>query len=321
MYGHWKPYVPVAQRRKNAEKSVSKLVKKGLTVSPVAIDGRTIAKSFWGKAWCEHLESLGDYENRLPRGRTYVRNGSVVHLAIESGKISALVSGSTLYEIEIEIKTVSEQKWQAIAKNCSGQVGSMIELLQGKLSSGVMQTITNQNDGLFPLAKEISLKCSCPDWATMCKHVAAVLYGVGARLDNEPELLFKLRNVDHTDLIEQVSLSVPTQGRGKVIQDQDLSSLFGIDIVDDAEAPAPVKKVAVKKVVAKKDAKEDAKGGAKEKVGAVSVKVKKTPAKTLKSRKPKTTKAVTKKVTINRSTKKVPAKKKAAVKPKTVKHV
>lgn len=309
MYERWKPYVPVAQRRKNAEKSVSKLVKKGLKVSPVNLDGRTIAKTFWGKAWCEHLESLSDFDNRLPRGRTYVRNGSVVHLAINSGKIEALVSGSSLYEVEIDIQTVSEKKWQAISKNCSGQIGSMIELLQGKLSSGVMQAITNQKDGLFPLAKEISLKCSCPDWATMCKHVAAVLYGVGARLDLEPELLFKLRNVDHTELIDKVSLRVPTQGKGKVIQDQDLSNLFGIDIADEAPAPVlakkTVKKTATKKVAAKKTTTK--------KVATKKSATKKTTATTVKAKKTVTKKTVTKKTTTVK-TKKVSAKKKIAAK-------
>lgn len=292
MYGRWKPYVPVAQRRKDAEKTVGKLVKKGLKVSPVNLDGRTIAKTFWGKGWCDHLESLGDYENRLPRGRTYVRNGSVIHLAIDYGKIEALVQGSSLYEVKIDIQTVSDKKWRAILDNCSGQIGSMIELLQGKLSSGVMQVITNQKDGLFPLAKEISLKCSCPDWATMCKHVAAVLYGVGARLDHEPELLFKLRKVDHTELINKVDLRMPTQGKGKVIQDQDLSNLFGIDIADETPVPVPTKATA-KKTATKK------------------VATKKTVAKKV------TTKKTTAKKTTKVKTKKVPVKKKVAVKKKT----
>lgn len=257
MYGWgWKPYVSVAQKRKQAEKSAAKLAKSGVKVFPVRPEGRTIAKTFWGKAWCDHLESLSDFENRLPRGRTYIRNGSVIHLSIDDGKIEALVQGSELYKIQIDIKTVSEKKWHAILKNCSGQVGSMIELLQGKLSGSVMQTITDQHEGLFPLAKEISLKCSCPDWAGMCKHIAAVLYGVGTRLDDEPELLFKLRKVDHTELINKVSLHVPPQrgAKSKVIQDQDLSNLFGIEI--EEETPAPIRaKNTTKKLLTKKKAK------------------------------------------------------------------
>lgn len=257
MYGWgWKPYVSVAQKRKQAEKSAAKLVKSGVKVSPVRPEGRAIAKTFWGKAWCDHLESLSDFENRLPRGRTYIRNGSVIHLSVDDGKIEALVQGSSLYEVRIDIRTVSEQKWQDILKNCSGQIASMIELLQGKLSSGVMQTITDQKEGLFPLAKEITLQCSCPDWAGMCKHIAAVLYGVGTRLDNEPELLFKLRKVDHSELINKASLRVPPQsgGKAKVIQDQDLSNLFGIDIEEEAPTPIRAKKP-TKKLITKKKAK------------------------------------------------------------------
>lgn len=243
MYGHWKPYVSVAQRRKNAEKAVAKRVKNGENITPVRLPGRTIASTFWGKAWCDHLESLGDYENRLPRGRTYVRNGSVIHLSIDYGKVQALVQGSELYEIQIDMQTLGADKWRDILQKCSGQIASMIELLQGKLSSGVMTTITDQKGGLFPLAEEITLKCSCPDWASMCKHVAAVLYGVGARLDAEPELLFKLRKVDHAELISKVSMQTPAprSGKNNVIQDQDLSNLFGIDIDGATPPPAGVK--------------------------------------------------------------------------------
>ena len=231
-YGGFRPYVSVAERRKKAEKAAAKMAKKGEKVTPIRIDGRTIAKTFWGKAWCDHLESFSDYENRLPRGRTYVRNGSVIHLSIETGKIEALVQGSALYKIKIDIKCVDNKKWHQILDNCSGEIDSVIELLQGKLSSGVMKTITDKQNGLFPQPKEISLGCSCPDWAEMCKHVAAVLYGVGARLDEEPDLLFKLRHVDHLDLINKASLKAPLRrsGKAKVVEGQDLSNLFGIEI-------------------------------------------------------------------------------------------
>lgn len=161
-----------------------------------------------------------------------MRNGSVIHLNIENGKISALVQGSSLYKVNIGITCVDAKKWRRIIKNCSGQIDSVIELLQGKLSAGVMKTIASKTDGLFPLPKEITLKCSCPDWAEMCKHVAAVLYGIGARLDSAPELLFKLRHVDHLDLISKTNLKLtPKSGvKAKVIKDQELSKLFGIEI-------------------------------------------------------------------------------------------
>lgn len=228
----YKPYVSVAERRKKSEKAAAKLSKNGEKVSPIRINGRTIAKTFWGKAWCEHLESFSDYENRLPRGRTYVRNGSVIHLAVEQGQVTALVQGSSLYKIKIDISAVDKKKWNQILDDCSGQIDSVVELLQGKLSSGVMTTITDKSHGLFPQPKEIKLNCSCPDWADMCKHVAAVLYGVGSRLDQEPELLFKLRHVDHLDLVSKASLKVPNKrsGKSRVIEGQDLSNLFGVDI-------------------------------------------------------------------------------------------
>jgi len=224
--------VSVVKRRKESARVLAKMTKKGGKVFPVQIIGRAIAKTFWGKAWCDHLESFSDYENRLPRGRTYVRNGSVIHLGIEKGKIEALVQGSRLYKTRIDIKCVNAKHWQKILENCSGEIDSVIELLQGKLSSSVMKTITDRHHGLFPKPNEITLECSCPDWAEMCKHVAAVLYGVGARLDESPELLFRLRHVDHLEFINNVSLKAPAKraSTAKTIKGQDLSKLFGIEI-------------------------------------------------------------------------------------------
>jgi len=234
MYGGWgwRPYVPVAERRREGQQAAAKMMKKGEKISPIKVDGRTIAKTFWGKAWCDHLESFSDYANRLPRGRTYVRNGSVIHLQIEEGKVVALVQGSELYKIAIDIKSVDQKKWKAISERCSGEVGSVIELMQGKLSSQVMKTITDQNDGLFPKPKEISLNCSCPDSAYLCKHLAAVMYGIGSRLDKEPDLLFKLRNVDHMELISKANIKTSGKGasKSKALEGQDLSDLFDIDL-------------------------------------------------------------------------------------------
>jgi uncharacterized Zn finger protein len=257
MYGSWgfRSYVSVAERRRKAEKAMAKLVKKGQKITPIKIDGRLIATTFWGKSWCDHLESFSDYENRLPRGRTYVRNGSVVHLAVDEGKIEAMVQGSELYKVQINIKTVDDRKWRTILGSCSGQIDSVVELLQGRLSSGVMKTITDRKDGLFPQPKEISLNCSCPDSAVMCKHVAAVLYGVGARLDNEPELLFKLRSCDHLELINKANLKAPTKRSGKasVLEGENLSDLFGIDVESTpAGAKSVVPRASSKKKITKK---------------------------------------------------------------------
>ena len=245
-YG-WKPYVPVAKRRANAAKKMQKLSKKGQKIEPVEPTGRTITHTFWGKAWANHLEQFSDYENRLPRGRTYVRNGSVCHLEISKGKIEAMVSGSTIYKINIEIASLPETKWQQLRNECSGKIGSMLELLQGQLSDQVMQIVTHRDHGLFPHPQEIKLKCNCPDWADLCKHLAAVLYGVAARLDQKPELLFQLRGVDHQQLISaDLNLSDAMKGgksKRQRLNEGDLSELFGVEF-DEAPTPRPRSKKA-----------------------------------------------------------------------------
>ncbi len=234
----WRPYVPVAVRRARALKKVEKLRKKGLDIQPVEIEGRKIARTFWGEGWCDHLESFSDYENRLPRGRTYVRNGSVCHLEITEGTIKAMVSGSELYNVNVSIKKLPRKKWKDVKGRCAGQIGSLLELLLGRLSKSVMSVVTDRNKGLFPLPREISLNCSCPDWAIMCKHVAAVLYGVGARLDEKPELLFLLRGVDHEELISVDTDAVTAATDGKRggrrrIAEGNLKDVFGIEIAEE----------------------------------------------------------------------------------------
>ena len=233
----WKPYVPAAERRRKALKKMEGLRKKGRIISPVSVDGRTIAKTFWGKAWCENLESYSDYDNRLPRGRTYVRNGSVVDLQIAERQITALVSGSEIYEVKVEILSVAKPCWKSICEDCAGSIDSLVELLQGRFSKSVMERISRQQTGLFPSPKEIKLSCSCPDWAEMCKHVAAVLYAIGARLDQQPELLFRLRAVNEKELIASAGKSLPSakQTPARVLGGEDLSKLFGLDIANFTE--------------------------------------------------------------------------------------
>ena len=233
-YYGFRPYVSVAARRAQAARELARLQKKGRTISPVAIEGRKIARTFWGEAWCDNLERYSDYANRLPRGRTYVRNGSVVDLQVGSGRVTALVSGSTMYEVNVTVGPVPRARWNAICADCSGAIDSLVELLQGRFSKGVMTRLCEERTGLFPSPKDIVFTCSCPDWASMCKHVAAVLYGIGARLDHQPQLLFTLRNVDQQDLIANAGSDLSKQGRrpasAKVLAHDDLSELFGIDI-------------------------------------------------------------------------------------------
>jgi len=228
-------------------REMEKLKKKGHPVSPVAIVGRTIAKTFWGKAWCDNLERYSDFANRLPRGRTYVRNGSVVDLQVTPGEVTARVSGSELYTISVKVVQAPKERWEALCTDCAGAIDSLVELLQGRFSKGVMERICREGTGLFPSPKEIKFSCSCPDWAYMCKHVAAVLYGIGARLDQQPELLFKLRKVDEKDLIAKAGdgLALPPAGPAgdKALTGEDLSALFGLDM---GEA-APIEKQAAAK--------------------------------------------------------------------------
>jgi uncharacterized Zn finger protein len=232
-YYGWAPYVPVAERRRKAERAMEKRKKQGHAISPVVIEGRTIVKTFWGKSWCENLERYSDYANRLPRGRTYVRNGSVVDLQIEPGAIQALVSGSSLYTVALTVAPVAKSRWKSICEDCAGAIDSLVELLQGRFSKGVMERICRQSHGLFPAPAEIKLSCSCPDGAYMCKHVAAVLYGIGARFDHQPELLFRLRAVDEKELIAKAGQAIPLAKRGpdmdKVLGG-DLSDIFGLDM-------------------------------------------------------------------------------------------
>ncbi len=243
--GGWPPYVPVAQRRAQAKREVNKLSKKGQSIQPVEIEGRTIARSFWGKGWCTHLEGFSDYSNRLPRGRTYVRNGSVCHLGLKKGKVEAIVSGSELYHVKVDITPLKKTKWEKLKQHCSGQIGSLIELLQGKLSDEIMATVSDRQHGLFPLAGEIHYHCDCPDWADMCKHVAAVMYGIGARLDAQPELLFLLRGVNHEELIasgadvEIISGFGSKRSRRRALPAKDLESVFGVELDAAPKSPTP----------------------------------------------------------------------------------
>lgn len=240
----YKPYVSVGARQKLAEKAAAKAKKAGAIYSPVAASRGAIAKTVWGIAWCDNLEQYSDYETRLPRGRTYLRNGSVIDLQLTAGRVQARVMGSSLYAISVTIKPVAASQWKAICTDCSASIDSLVELLQGKLAAPVMMRITAPKTGLFPAPSDISFDCDCPDGARMCKHIAAVLYGVGARLDEQPELLFKLRQVDAKDLVVQAVGGLPTAGKkpvsSKVIDDADLADVFGLQM-DGTPADVVVK--------------------------------------------------------------------------------
>ena len=254
-YG-WRRYVTVAERRRKAVREMEKLKKKGHPVSPVVIEGRAIAKTFWGKAWCDNLERYSDFANRLPRGRTYARNGSVVDLQIGGGEVKALVSGSEIYKVAVKVTPVSKARWRSLCSDCAGTIDSLVELLQGRFSKGVMERMCRERTGLFPSPDEIQLSCSCPDWASMCKHVAAVLYGIGARLDQQPELLFKLHKVDEKELIAKAGHGLPLTSKApvaeKTLGSEDLSAIFGLEMAQTTDAAAQLPVPAAKSERAKR---------------------------------------------------------------------
>jgi uncharacterized Zn finger protein len=223
----------MADIRSRAAARADKLRKKGQHLVPVILERRTIARSFWGKAWCQNLEAYRDYAYRLPRGRSYLSHRAVIDLKVTPGSIEALVCGSELYNVAVKVRPLNAKRWAHIRARCAGEIGSLIELLQGQLSGSVMRIVTDRNHGLFPRPAEIEMHCSCPDWATMCKHVAAAMYGVGARLDHEPELLFALRKVDHLQLIAGAAdLSGVTRvaSTAKTIAPAAVANVFGIEL-------------------------------------------------------------------------------------------
>jgi len=257
-YGDFAPYVPVAKRKANGAREVAQLAKRlGRAADPVTIQGRHITTTFWGKAWCDNLERYSDFSNRLPRGRTYVRNGSVLDLQIAPGQVEAHVAGSELYTVKIAITRLPPARWKGVIASCSTRIGSLIGLLRGELEGDVLAALTHRETGLFPAPREIDLRCSCPDGAYVCKHVAAVMYGVGARLDHRPELFFVLRQVDQAELISSAltadvlgAAGARTTATGKRrIASSAVASVFGIEL--EEAVPAVVEKASARKVVKK----------------------------------------------------------------------
>ena len=225
-----------AELRKNSESSRKKAREKGQILEPVVIEGRTIAKSWWGQAWCRNLEQYADYDSRLDRGNRYVRTGAVLDLKLQKGKVLAKVQGSrkTPYKVEIRISPLSEEKCQQILQKCGKRIENLEALATGNFPAELKELFTGQ-DGLFPTPKEISFSCSCPDWALMCKHVAAALYGIGARLDSQPTLFFELRGIDIDRFLDvavankvEAMLENAQKPSHRILEGADLDALFGV---------------------------------------------------------------------------------------------
>ncbi len=236
-YGRFPKYESAAEKKEKANASLAKLKKKNPDIEPVIIEGRTIAKSWWGKAWNLNLESYADYENRIDRGKSYVRSNMVLDLKITKGLVKAKVQGSRKkpYDVEISIDTLSKAKWEQVTALCNNSIESLEQLVEGKFPNELDVLFKEKKYGLFPSPKEIHFDCSCPDWASMCKHVAAVLYGIGARLDLNPMIFFELRDVDSQELIRksvEQKLESMLKNAGKKskreIADKDISDIFGL---------------------------------------------------------------------------------------------
>ena len=236
----------VGDTRRKAEKKLKELRKKKPDIRPIVIEGRKIAKTWWGISWNTNLERYADYSNRIGRGRSYVRNGSVLDLHINQGKVKSLVQGtrSKPYSVDITINRIGETQWKQITSTCEGELESLQELLMGHFPKALGEIFTAKGTGLFPSPKEIKFSCSCPDWASMCKHVAAVLYGIGARLDKDPKLFFTLRDVEVNELISQAVeektkelLRKAEKKSDRVIDEVDISEVFGIELEDKEPSP------------------------------------------------------------------------------------
>jgi len=232
-------YVSVAEKRARARRKLEQLRRKHPDIRPVVIAGNALVRTWWGKAWNGNLGKYADYANRIGRGRSYVRHGAVLDLQIKPGQINALVQGSrgSPYTVTIKIKPISEPSWQQIKTACAGQLASLQELLAGRFPKGLAELFTAKGSGLFPSPQEIDFRCSCPDYAYMCKHVAAVLYGIGTRLDEDPSLFFVLRKMRMDDLITQAVqdkserlLKQAKKKTARVIDDADLGEVFGIEM-------------------------------------------------------------------------------------------
>ena len=321
-YWRYPRYVSVGEKRAKAERKLKQLRKKNPAIHPIVIAGSAIAKTWWGKSWNLNLERYADYSNRIGRGRSYVRHGTVLDLQITPGQVKSLVQGSRAkpYSVIIKIKGIGKNIWKNMKAACAGKLDSLPALLAGQFPKALGEIFTVRGEGLFPSPKEIEFDCSCPDWAYMCKHVAATLYGIGARLDEDPGLFFKLRKVKVDDVIQQTVkdqsdklLKKAEKASARTIAESDLSGMFGIDMEEniDFDSPKTAKKVSGARETPPKAAKRTKAKASKRKPGIKTNTKKKTSRTSLeKSGLKKGSKPAAAKASAKTPAKKAPAKKK-----------
>ncbi len=334
--GYWNgfaPYVSVAERKTKARKQFEKLNKRG-DFEPIRISGRKIASSWWGKCWVENLERYADYANRIGRGRSYVRNEMVLDLKIGEREVSALVAGSRSkpYRVVVSVESIRAATWKALMLRSSECIESVGELLKGEFPHELKDVFFGQKTGLFPSPSEITFSCSCPDWASMCKHVAAALYGIGARFDTAPELFFSLRGACMDELIGAAAqketerlLDRKTRGSDRLLtgenENDDLEALFGISIAGGQMENAPGTDTGElgSMIAGSGDHFSNGRGIGRKKSPAKKPAAKKPTAKRSVPKKPVAKKSVAKKPVAKKPVPKKPVPKKPTVKKSTVK--
>ncbi len=238
----FREYVSVGERSARAQRKIRQLKKKNPNLNPVVIDGKQIASSWWGKAWINHLKHYADFDNRVGRGRSYVKNGLVIHFAIKPGHIESIVMGtsSSPYNIKIKTKKLSPNKWNKMKRLSREHLCTLPELNEGKFPKELKDIFSDRGEGIFPTIKEMSFHCSCPDWANMCKHVSASLFALGSQIDNNIDLFFKLRGVNTSELVQSALKDEAKHLKNRKFEDtaqvltlseKKLASLFDIKLV------------------------------------------------------------------------------------------
>ncbi len=236
-YNYTKTYSPISFEELQQKSKTTKSTNKKQALEPIEVIGnsRQICTKWWGQAWCKNLEKYADYENRIARGKRYVRAGAVIDLKIKKGVVDAKVQGTRRkpYDICIHIAPLLKEAVDNIVSKCS-KLKNVEELIKGNIPLQMQELFTGR-DGLFPTPKEIAFDCSCPDWASMCKHVAAVLYGVGIRLDENPLLFFELRGIEYEQFVGaaieiriEEMIANENKPSNRIITEKSIMNIFGI---------------------------------------------------------------------------------------------
>lgn len=232
-YGGFYSYTSVADKQRKAQKYIQKMEKSGIVLHPIEENSKP-GSTWWGKAWNQNMTRYADLENRVSRGHSYVRNGFVLDMTIEKGVVKALVAGSssTPYSVKVLFDVLTESELCKVNEICGQRIDSLEDLIFGRFPKDLGESFL---DLLFPSPSAIHFSCSCPDSAYMCKHIAAVIYGIGVRLDEDPLLLFSLRGIDSATLIRsslesrtKTLLANASKPSDRILDQSEVSKLFGL---------------------------------------------------------------------------------------------